>query len=554
MPHLEEQFPPVNPLVLLRPDALDPPEREREEEENNRTENRAEDETPIPGSLADGIDRVTLSANARVIAPVLQAEETVPSPLESTVNPAVPELLNIEILGRDGGTEASAADEVAGTSLQDFENALATRRRVEESGPRIGLNPIEPPATPNFAPAISPVPDAQRATRDEGVLRIENRVAPPAIEPILRDTNRAASATPPPRDPLFVATDNSITSEPAENIPLENPLGLRGSNPEPPDRSVNILTPANVGEDPPGPNILEARNFGEGRTLSLDLESVGSDSENISRNTVDEVLQDAGAIPGPATGEEAPFELLIAPAVQPGFVAEPETIEATESAPNFVDTIEPALPDPVDNPTPAGTGAVASSLIDTRQVLEEDQETQTLQPPAFPELDPDEPFIPNVEPEAREEAIPAVAQDPPNIPPPVVENTVPVAPPVPGNVEALDENPQALRRDNLGTDPALRSNRELRNFLQEFNNRIEPPEQVTESAGGPVTEVQNNAPPPPAVFENLEAASAELLNDLREDQATEGVTRPEEEPTTPPEPRTPESVLTERGQNIDRFI
>ena len=59
MPHLEEQFPPVNPLVLQRPDALDPPDRE--EEETNRTESRAEDETPTPGSLADGIDRVTLS-------------------------------------------------------------------------------------------------------------------------------------------------------------------------------------------------------------------------------------------------------------------------------------------------------------------------------------------------------------------------------------------------------------------------------------------------------------------------------------------------------------
>ena len=31
MPHLEEQFPPVNPLLLQRPDALDPPDREEEE-------------------------------------------------------------------------------------------------------------------------------------------------------------------------------------------------------------------------------------------------------------------------------------------------------------------------------------------------------------------------------------------------------------------------------------------------------------------------------------------------------------------------------------------
>jgi hypothetical protein len=100
----------------------------------------------------------------------------------------------------------------------------------------------------------------------------------------------------------------------------------------------------------------------------------------------------------------------------------------------------------------------------------------------------------------------------------------------------------------------LRGNRELRNFLQDFNNRIEPPEKVTEDDGAPVAEVQNNAPPPPPVFENLEAESAELLDRVRERQATEGVTRPEEERTAPPEPRTPEAVLTGRGQNIDRFI
>ena len=271
MPHLEEQFPPVNPLVLQRPDALDPPDRE--EEETNRTEDLEENEAPIPGSLANGIDRVTISANARLIVPVQPLDETVPVPVQSEVNPAVPELLDIE-----------------------------TQRR-----------------------------------------------------------------------------------------------------------------------------------------------EVGG-------------------------------------------------------------------------------------------------------------LDPDEPFVPDLQPEPQAENIPFVVQGSLNAPPPEVENVVAVVPAVPGSVAALDENSQAFQRDTLGTDPALRSNRELRNFLQEFNLRIEPPEEVTEPAGGLITEVQNNAPPPPAVLENLEALSAELLNDLREQQATEGVTRPEEERTAPPEPRTPESLLTERGQNIDRFI
>ncbi len=220
--------------------------------------------------------------------------------------------------------------------------------------------------------------------------------------------------------------------------------------------------------------------------------------------------------------------------------------------------IAPVQPNEETGPLPVALipgepEAVASLLTDTRQAFEEDQQAQALQPPAFPEIDPDEPFAPLLQPEAREEDIPIVAQQPLNAPPPAFENGVPpVAPPVPGNVAALDENPQALRGDNLGTDPALRSNRELRNFLQDFNNRIEPPEEVTDDEGAPVAEVQNNVPPP--VFENLEAESAELLDRVRERQATQGVTRPEEEHTAPPEPRTPETVLTERGQNIDRFI
>lgn len=193
---------------------------------------------------------------------------------------------------------------------------------------------------------------------------------------------------------------------------------------------------------------------------------------------------------------------------------------------------------PGDNPGPV----VVSPLIDTEQIIEERREAEEFLPPAIPEQTP----------EARAENIPFVVQGSINVPPPEVENTVAVVPAVPGNVAALDENSQALRRDNLGTDPALRSNRELRNILQE--NRIETPEEEIEPAGGPIAETQNNTPPPPAVLENLETERAELLGDVREQEAPEGVTRPEEEPAAPPEPFTPESQLTNRGQNIDRFI
>jgi hypothetical protein len=522
MPHLEEQFPPVNPLVLQRPDALDPPDRE-EEEEARPIENRIEDETPLPGSLADGIDRVTISANARAIVPVQPLDETVPLPPdlipgESEVNPVVPELLENETQRREVGAQTPESDEIIGTSLQDVVNGLAERRREEASSTRTGLNPIEPRTVPTPTPARAP--EAPRAIEAE--LELEE-----ATE--LRNEIPFAPVTPPPRSTFSVAPDDGIILEPVvEDVPETNTLGLRGDTPVPrTEGRVNIIPPA-----------------------------IGNEETPIAVDTVDEALEAGGPIPEPDTAEGAPPELLIAPAVQPGFAAEPDPIEETDPALNLPidDSPEPPLIDPADIPGPAGAEVAVSSQVDTRQVIEDDQETQALQPPAFPELDPAEPFVPNVEPEAREENIPAVVQAPPNVPPPAVENVVPVAPPAPGNVEALDENPQALRRDTLGTDPALRGNRELRNFLQEFNDRIEPPEQVTELAGGPVTEVQNNAPPPPEVFENLEAASAELLENLREQEAREGVTRPEEERTAPPEPRTPESILTGRGQNIDRFI
>jgi len=543
MPHLEEQFPPVNPLVLQRPDALDPPDRTEEDEETRPVGNPAEDEIPLPGSLADGIDRVTISANARVIAPVQPNGEAVPLPAdlvpgEIEVNPAVPELLDIETQSRDIGAEVPATDEVLGASLQNFINVLETRRRVEASSTRTGLNPIEPRPAPTATPSTTPPPVPIAAPESPSVTEAEleqNETAAPINE------NRFA---------------------PVENAPVADTLGIRGTTPVPrTEGRVNILTPPNVGEEPPGINIQETRNLGQGRALSLDLATAGNDDTFIAIDTIDEALEEAGAIPTP-DAPEPQAEILLPASALTGVNAAPVFAETTADSPDT--TLSPTLPDPrnfnalrdpADIPGPQGRGVETSFLVDTRQVFEEGQEAQALQPPAFPEIDPDEPFAPLLQPEAREEDIPIVAQQPLNAPPPAIENGVPpVAPPVPGNVAALNENPQALRGDNLGTDPALRGNRELRNFLQDFNNRIEPQVEVTDDEGAPVAEVQNNAPPPPPVFENLEAESAELLDRVRERQATQGVTRPEEEHTAPPEPRTPETVLTERGQNIDRFI
>ena len=585
MPHLEEQFPPVNPLVLQRPDAVDPPDR-AEDEDARPIGGQAEDEIPLPGSLADGIDRVTISANARVIVPVQPNGEAVPLPAdlvpgENEVNPAVPELLDIETQNRDGGAEVPATDENIGTSLQDFLNVLETRRRVETSGTRTDLNPIESrpaPTTPasasSSAPGIAPaVPLAQNTERVPREIASPVRITAPEtttptanIEPEqnteLDIEERVAPATPPADGPALrgqVEQRNLVFEE----IPLRpETQGLRGIAPVPREEGrVNILTPPALRADPTGGDIEETRNFGQGRTLSLNLATEGNDETLIAVDSVDEALEEAGAILRPNTPEPR-VQILRPAAARPVIDAAPEIVEtaADRQDANFSPTLPElndvnAQRDPADIPGPEGRGIETSFLIDTRQVFEEDQETQALQAAAFPELDPDEPFVPDPQPEAREEVIPAVAQEPLNAPPPAFENVVPpVAPPTPSNVAALDENPQALRGDNLGTDPALRGNRELRNFLQEFNNRIEPPEGVTDDEGAPVEEVQNNAPPPPAVFENLEAESAELLDRVRERQATEGVTRPEEEHTAPPEPRTPESILTGRGQNIDQFI
>jgi hypothetical protein len=147
--------------------------------------------------------------------------------------------------------------------------------------------------------------------------------------------------------------------------------------------------------------------------------------------------------------------------------------------------------------------------------------------------------------------------------------------PVPGSVEALDENPQALRPDNLGTDLALRSNRELRNFLKETPNRIEPPEEVAEPADAPITGIQDNAPPPPTVFENLEEVSqaAATLQDNRQlltsqindvvlfnlgyfELDANGMLNQKKVRLNASEASLQNfwRVRTERGQNIDQFI
>ena len=233
-----------------------------------------------------------------MIVPVQPLEEAGSSPLE---NRATPELLAIENENRNLGAETPATDEVTGAGLQDFVNGVEGNRPSNDETPRVDRNPAERLIAPAFASAVPPVPTVERVTRDEPVSRIE----PPPItnaarneNTIPRNDNRFVPATPGPLDSLPEAPGNTTVFESAERNPVENP-GLRGNIPPPPETRVNILPPANVGEDPPGPNIDEARNFGQGGTLSLDPAATGNDRNVIAPNTVDDVLEEAGAIPGP---------------------------------------------------------------------------------------------------------------------------------------------------------------------------------------------------------------------------------------------------------------
>lgn len=143
-------------------------------------------------------------------------------------------------------------------------------------------------------------------------------------------------------------------------------------------------------------------------------------------------------------------------------------------------------------------------------------------------------------------------------------------PPLPGqpeptsNVDQLERNPGALRRNFLETDPALRANRELRRFL------AEPGERGTEETPPPAVETNNRLlipqepfAPPEAQPETLtsrvaESVSPERVGPDRTGQA-EAANRTERErrgdaTREPPPPPTPEALVTERGLNINEFI
>jgi len=563
MPHLEDNIP-VNPLLLLqRPETFLPPARDREEDEDGgRINNQEESEPPLPGSLADGIDRVTLSANARVIAPILPLAETVPVPMElvpgeNEVNPAAPELLNREARQPDVGApdprpiDIPAAGSILPTGLGELAESLQAGGEPDDPGPREVLNLQESPANLR----------AQREPADNDAPPIVDR--PGILNPqgAVQEINPAAqNGEPTPQTPIEpvarAAAGFRNFGTPAERLetgqetPALEPVEFRISPALAEDLAAPVMPPPRNPETPGDANNLIAPEPAE-QPLEQTIVGPAIAATELTQEPVIPVAPATGTNPGALPRDAEPAEDIQA---------------AVENAIN-PETPSPARPvvNPVQEPAALPTDVEDNDLEPPFQGPRDAEPVRVLPLDPTPELDVDEPVAPSRDTGVPLDAAPAdntpVEEFPPalpavaNVPPPAVaEEAEPVARPEPGIVEAINENRQALRPDNLGTDPALRGNRELLNFLQEFNNRIEPPEEVTEPAGGPIAEVQNNAPPPPALFENLEALGAELLESLREQEATEGVTRPEEERTAPPEPRTPQTVLTERGQNIDRFI
>ena len=180
-------------------------------------------------------------------------------------------------------------------------------------------------------------------------------------------------------------------------------------------------------------------------------------------------------------------------------------------------------------------------------------------------------FVENFQADLRDELALEVLQAPQVLEPetpvvPAATNPVPPpagTPPEPTGVEALNQNPAPLRPDTLATDPALRANRAQRNILQEVEPVLEvnPNAEVNRNpetnpnpeteAPGPVNPLLENIQPAPLLEVQTPAVNEALENrpeDLQE------ILRPEEELQAPPPPRDPETVITERGQNVDRLI
>lgn len=133
------------------------------------------------------------------------------------------------------------------------------------------------------------------------------------------------------------------------------------------------------------------------------------------------------------------------------------------------------------------------------------------------------------------------------------------------NIERLVENPAALRTNFLETDPALRANRELRDFLAENPDTVN--ENRAPGGGEQANRLLNENQPtlPPGVQPETVAARQEEARQARVEDAqrneeilearrAERERREEEQETRPVRQVDPESLVTRRGFNINQII
>jgi len=124
------------------------------------------------------------------------------------------------------------------------------------------------------------------------------------------------------------------------------------------------------------------------------------------------------------------------------------------------------------------------------------------------------------------------------------------------NTQELDENSAALRPDNVGTNPSLSANRNLRNLVEtepEVPAENENQESLVgaQNSSDPAGTTQSNTIVPgslePVGATENEPNAAQARAAEREEEVRE-----EEGPQSPPD--APEAVQTQRGQNINQLI
>jgi len=310
-----------------------------------------------------------------------------------------------------------------------------------------------------------------------------------------------------------------------------NPIGLPRAGQGGDDASTGALANLRRAREEREERELEAQRTGE-RTDRVDVAREGREGGAVrpSEETVRRETETANA----------PERVLEDPAA-----ADPRTLDAIQQAVAAV--VRP--PQPLEpEPRELRPGLIEPGVVGPVGRLQ----LEVQEPPPNP-LTP---------PEPQQPPQPEDAPAPPNAVNPLPG---PAQPQPESNVEQLEENRAALRADFLGTEPALRANRELRRFLVEPGEETgEPRAAGTDNANRLLNDREPFVPPgaqPETVTPSVPSAvQAERAEEARAEEAEEALRaarerrEEEEEEQTPPPPVTPAALVTERGLNINQFI